>query len=75
MWIRARTDAVQWPVRIRKTWRSRTGTGKYLKHWVDEATCRIFCLAEAPNRDAAVRVHREAHGLVPDEIYEVKEGS
>jgi Protein of unknown function (DUF4242) len=48
---------------------------KYLKYWLDEGTGRIFCLAEAPNKEAAIRVHREAHGLVPDEIFEVKEGS
>lgn len=48
---------------------------KYLRYWVDERAGRIFCLAEAPSADAAATVHREAHGLVADEIYEVKEGS
>lgn len=48
---------------------------KYLRYWVDEAQGRIFCLAEAPDAEAAATVHREAHGLVADEIYEVKEGS
>jgi Protein of unknown function (DUF4242) len=48
---------------------------KYLKYWVDESNGKIFCLVEAPNKEAAARVHREAHGLVADEIYEVKEGS
>jgi hypothetical protein len=32
-------------------------------------------IAEAPNKEAAEAVHREAHGLVADEIVEVKEGS
>ena len=47
---------------------------KYLKYWYDEKTGRIFCLVEAPNEDAAAAVHREAHGHVADEIFEVKEG-
>lgn len=47
----------------------------YLRYWVDEGAGKIFCLVEAPNSDAANTVHREAHGLVADEIYEVKEGS
>jgi hypothetical protein len=46
----------------------------YVKYWLDEGTGRIFCLAEAPNKDAAVRVHREAHGLLADEIFQVVEG-
>jgi hypothetical protein len=48
---------------------------RYLKYWLDEQNGRIHCLAEAPNKDAAVRVHREAHGLLADEIHEVKEYS
>jgi hypothetical protein len=48
---------------------------KYLKYWVDEKARKIFCLVEAPDADTAIRVHREAHGLVADQIYEVSEGS
>ncbi len=48
---------------------------RYLKYWFDESKGRIFCLVEAPNREAANRVHREAHGLVADELVEVKEGA
>jgi Protein of unknown function (DUF4242) len=48
---------------------------KYLKYWVDEDNGTIFCLAEAPDKEAAIQVHREAHGLVADEIHEVSEGS
>ncbi len=47
----------------------------YLRYWVDEAQGKIFCLVEAPDADAAHAVHREAHGLVADEIYEVEEGT
>jgi len=46
---------------------------KYKKYWVDEATGTIFCLVEAPDAEAAARVHKEAHGLVADEIFEVTE--
>jgi len=47
---------------------------KYHKYWYNEAEGKVFCLSEAPNKEAAVAVHREAHGLVPDEIIEVKSG-
>jgi hypothetical protein len=47
----------------------------YLRYWVDEKQGKIFCLVEAPSAEAAAEVHREAHGLVADEIFEVQEGS
>jgi len=46
----------------------------YLRYWVDEDRGQIFCLVEAPDAEAAHTVHRDAHGLVADSIYEVKEG-
>jgi hypothetical protein len=47
----------------------------YHRYWVDEQAGKIFCLVEAPDADAANTVHREAHGLVADEIYLVSEHS
>jgi hypothetical protein len=47
---------------------------KYLKYWFDDTTGKVFCLVEAPNKEAAIAVHREAHGLVADEVIEVREG-
>jgi hypothetical protein len=47
----------------------------YRSYWVDEEAGKIFCLVEAPSAEAASTVHREAHGLVADEIYPVSEGS
>jgi Protein of unknown function (DUF4242) len=47
----------------------------YLRYWVDEAGGRVFCLVESPSAEAAANVHREAHGLVADHIYQVQEGS
>jgi hypothetical protein len=45
----------------------------YLRYWVDEEAGKIFCLVEAPDADAANTVHKQAHGLVADEIYPVSE--
>ncbi len=47
----------------------------YQRYWVDEAAGKIFCLVEAPDAEAANTVHREAHGLVADEIFTVVEGT
>ena len=47
----------------------------YKAYWVDEAEGNIFCLVEAASPEDAIRVHREAHGLVADEIYQVQEGA
>lgn len=46
----------------------------YRHYWVDEKDETIFCLVEAPNPEAAHRVHKEAHGLVADELHEVSQG-
>jgi hypothetical protein len=46
----------------------------YLRYWVAEDEGKIFCLVDAPDAGAANVVHREAHGLVADEIYPVIEG-
>ncbi len=45
----------------------------YLRYWVDESAGKIFCLVEADSAADAMTVHREAHGLVADEIYSVSE--
>jgi len=46
----------------------------YLKYWYDESSGKVFCLVNAPSKEAAIAVHREAHGLLADEIIEVTEG-
>jgi Nickel responsive protein SCO4226-like len=48
---------------------------QYLRYWYDEGTGKVFCLVEAPSKEAAEAVHREAHGLLADDIIEVKEGA
>ncbi|MEX0864186.1 MAG: DUF4242 domain-containing protein [Acidimicrobiia bacterium] len=47
----------------------------YMRYWVDEKAGKIFCLVEADSAEDAITVHREAHGLVADEIYPVSEFS
>lgn len=48
---------------------------KYLRYWVNEDQGKVFCLVEAPSATAATTVHREAHGLVADDVFQVQEGS
>lgn len=42
----------------------------FIKAWADPATGRVFCLSEAPNREAVQRVHERA-GHKANEIYEI----
>lgn len=48
---------------------------RYLRYWVNEPQGKVFCLIEAPSAEAATAVHKEAHGLLADEIFPVEEGS
>ncbi|HET9203014.1 MAG TPA: DUF4242 domain-containing protein [Acidimicrobiia bacterium] len=47
----------------------------YKKYWFNEEAGAVYCLVEAPNAEAAIAVHKEAHGLLADDIIEVHEGS
>ncbi len=47
---------------------------RYLRWWFNEDAGSIYCLVDAPSAKAAVDIHREAHGLVPDEIIPVEQG-
>jgi hypothetical protein len=44
---------------------------RYQSYWFDEKAGKVYCLAEAPSAEAAASVHREAHGLVANQISEV----
>jgi class 3 adenylate cyclase len=44
---------------------------EYHKYWLNEATGNVYCLCSAPNADAAMQVHREAHGEMAQRIIEV----
>jgi hypothetical protein len=46
----------------------------FLRYWFNESTGRVYCLVDAPSAQAAEQVHKEAHGLVADEIVQVSEG-
>ncbi len=46
----------------------------FINYWVDPESGDIFCLSEAPNAQAVLETHRQAHGLVSDEIAEVVQG-
>ena len=48
---------------------------RFLQYWFNERGHRLYCLVEAPSKEAAEAVHREAHGLVANEILEVRQGS
>ena len=45
----------------------------YIKYFYDAATGKIFCFSEAPSKEAALAVLGEAHGNMPDDIFEVEE--
>ena len=46
----------------------------YRSYWIDEASGKVWCLVDAPDEEAAIAVHRDAHGLVADRIHPVVEG-
>ncbi len=47
----------------------------YMHYWVNEEEGKVFCLVDAPDKESAARVHREAHGLEAQALYEVKQGA
>ena len=46
---------------------------KFLAYWFDAAHGEVFCLATASRPEDLQAVHREGHGLVPNEIIAVSE--
>jgi AraC-like DNA-binding protein len=45
---------------------------KCMTYWIDEARETIFCLVDAPSKEAVEEMHNKAHGLIPNKIIEVK---
>jgi class 3 adenylate cyclase len=45
---------------------------QYLTYWLNDPAGQVFCLVEAPSKEAAVACHKEAHGLMPHNIIEVR---
>jgi class 3 adenylate cyclase len=46
---------------------------KFLAYWFDPDQGEAFCLAQAPAAESLTAVHRETHGLIPNEIITVRE--
>ena len=46
----------------------------FINYWVNEKDGVVVCFSQAPDPNAIVQTHKEAHGLVPDEIEQVKQG-
>jgi AraC-like DNA-binding protein len=44
---------------------------KCMTYWIDEERENIFCLIEAPTKEAVEQMHNKAHGLIPNKIIEV----
>jgi len=47
----------------------------YKHYWVDEKEGKVFCLVDAPDKETATKVHREAHGLEAHTLFEVEQGA
>ncbi len=46
----------------------------FINYWVDEKEGVVMCLSEAADSDAIIKTHKKAHGLIPVEILQVKQG-
>lgn len=44
---------------------------KCMTYWIDEQRENIFCLIDAPSKEAVEELHGKAHGLIPNKIIEV----
>src|SRR3984893_19100970 len=47
---------------------------KCMTYWIDEERENVFCLIEAPDKQAVEEMHSRAHGLIPNKIIEVNTG-
>ena len=43
----------------------------YLKYWFNKDCGKLFCLVDAPSKEAAHCVHEQAHGLLAEKLIEV----
>lgn len=42
-----------------------------MTYWIDEERENVFCLIEAPTKEAVENMHAKAHGMLPNRIIEV----
>jgi hypothetical protein len=47
----------------------------YKHYYVDEEAGKVFCVVDAPDRETATQVHREAHGLEAHTLHRVTQGA
>jgi hypothetical protein len=46
----------------------------FINYWVDEKQGVVMCLSEATDSEAVKKTHKEAHGLLPAFMLQVKQG-
>jgi len=46
----------------------------FINYWVAEKEGVVYCLSEATDEQNVILTHSEAHGLIPDQVVEVKLG-
>jgi hypothetical protein len=46
----------------------------FINYWVDEKAGVVMCLSEAADSSAVIKTHKEAHGLIPEQVLRVKQG-
>lgn len=46
----------------------------FVNYWVDEKKGLVFCLSQAKDSASVVNTHKEAHGLIPVAVLNVKQG-
>jgi hypothetical protein len=46
----------------------------FINYWVDEKQGVVMCLSEAPDSNAVIATHKQAHGLLPAYVLRVKQG-
>ena len=47
----------------------------FINYWVDEKQGLVYCLSSTGDSSSIRKTHAEAHGLLPDQIFKVTEGS
>ncbi len=46
---------------------------RYITYWIEAEAHQAFCLVDAPSKELAARVHKEAHDGVANEVIEVNQ--
>lgn len=47
----------------------------FLKYWINEDKGLVYCLSSSKDSESIRKTHAESHGLLPDYIYPVTEGT